>query len=204
MAFVGRVTATRGNLLRLRTTLRFIQTATDVLKMKRDRLAAELNGLLPQLSLRRKTEVQLIEVYADLKIALSTLGYSTAFSEALSVPKMKVEFNTVSIMGAIVPKITIVEKPPISSIQNLSLYKIAEKQRALIDQLLTMAQIEAGVERIAYELMKVNRKVNALEKVIIPTYLNQIRYIEDVLFDEELEDFARIKHIQAVLGRKRT
>ncbi len=204
MAFVGRITATRGTLLRLRTTLRFIQSATDVLKMKRDRIAAELNGLLPQLSHRRKAEEQLIEIYTDLKIALATLGYSTVFSEALGVPKMKVEFNIISIIGAMVPKVAITEKSPIGSIQNLSLYKVAEKQRALIDELLTMARIETSIERIAYELMKVNRKVNALEKVIIPTYLNQIRYIEDVLFDEELEDFARIKHIQSVLGRKRT
>jgi V/A-type H+-transporting ATPase subunit D len=84
------------------------------------------------------------------------------------------------------------------------LYRLAEKQLTLIDELLNVAQIEASVERIANELMKVNRKVNALEKVIIPTYLKQIRYIEDSLFDEELEDFARIKHIQTVLGREKT
>ena len=202
MAFVGRITATRGNLLRLRTTLSFIQSATDVLKMKRDRLAAELNTLLPQLSRRRKVEEQLADIYTDLKIALATLGYSAVFSEALGVSKMKVELNTISIMGAIVPKVSVKEKPSIDSIEKLSLYKVAEKQLKLIDELLTVAQIEASIERIAYELMKVNRKVNALEKVIIPTYSNQIRYIEDVLFDEELEDFARIKHIKAVLGRK--
>jgi V/A-type H+-transporting ATPase subunit D len=203
MASVGRITATRGNLLRLRTTLRFVQSATDVLKMKRDRLAAELNVLLPQLSRRRKVEEQLIEIYKDLKIALATLGYSTVFSEALGVPKMKVELNAISIMGALVPKVTATEKPRIDSIKNLSLYRVAEKQLALIDELLTEARIEASIERIAYELRKVNRRVNALEKVIIPTYLNQIRYIEDVLFDEELEDFARMKHIQALVGRER-
>ena len=174
----------------------------NVLKMKRDRLAAELNGLLHELTYRRKVEEQLVDTYNDLKIALATLGYSTVSSEALGVSKMKVELNAISIMGAIVPRIQIVQKPSIDSIENLSLHRVAEKQLALIGELLTMAQVEAGIERIAYELMKVNRKVNALEKVIIPTYLGQIRYIEDVLFDEELEDFARIKHVQTVLGRK--
>lgn len=204
MAFSDRITATRGNLLRLRTTLKFIQSATEVLKMKRDRLAAELNVLLPQLSHRRQVEERLVEIYGDLRVSLATLGYSAVLSEALGVPKMNVELQTLSIMGAPVPKVTAIEKPPISSIKNLGLYKVAEEQLALIDELLNVAQIDAGVERVAYELMRVNRKVNALEKVIIPTYLNQIRYIEDVLFDEELEDFARIKHVQSVLGRKRT
>jgi V/A-type H+-transporting ATPase subunit D len=204
MASIGKVTATRGNLLKLRSTLKFVQNAMDVLKMKRDRLAGELNKLLRELARRQIAEKRLMEIYADLKIALATLGYSAVFSEGLGVSKMKVEFNSISIMGAIVPKVTIKDKPSISSIENLSLYRLAEKQLTLIDELLSVAQIEASVERIANELMKVNRKVNALEKVIVPTYLKQIRYIEDSLFDEELEDFARIKHIQAVLGRGKT
>jgi len=204
VAFVGKITATRGNLLKLRTALKFIQSAMDVLKMKRDRLAAELNGLLHELSHRRKVEEQLMGTYTDLRVALATLGYSTVSSEALGIPKMQAEVNAISIMGAIVPRIQVKEKPSIDSIEDLGLYKVAEKQLALIDELFAMAQTEASIERIAYELMKVNRKVNALEKVVIPTYLSQIRYIEDVLFDEELEDFARIKHVQTVLGRKGT
>lgn len=204
MAFAGRITATRGDLLKLRTSLKFIQSAMNVLKMKRDRLAAELNSLLHELSHRRKVEEQLGGIFTDLKVALVTLGYSNVFSEASSVPKMKVELNTISIMGVVVPKVMAKEKPSIASIENLGLYEVAKKQVTLIDELLSVAQTEASIERIACELMKINRKVNALEKVIIPTYLNQIRYVENVLFDEELEDFARIKHVQAILGRKRS
>jgi V/A-type H+-transporting ATPase subunit D len=204
MASIDRITATRGNLLKLRTTVRFIENAMDILKMKRDRLAAELNKLLHELTRRQKAEKQLMEIYEGLKITLASLGYSAVFSEGLAVSKMKVEVNSVSIMGTIVPKLTIKEKPFISSIENISLYRIAEEQLSLIGELLNVAQIEAGVERIANELMKVNRKVNALEKVIIPTYTKQIRYIEDSLFDEELEDFARIKHVNAIRGRRKT
>lgn len=204
MAFVGRITATRGNLLRLRTSLRFVQSAMEVLKMKRDRLAAELNELLHDLTPRQKADKQLMEVYADLKVALATQGYSVVLSESLAVPKVQVELNSISIMGAIVPKITIKEKPSLSSIRNLSLHQIAERQLALFDELLHVAQIETGVERVAQELKKVNRKVNALEKVIIPDYERQIKYVENLLFDEELEEFARVKHVKEVLGRNRT
>jgi V/A-type H+-transporting ATPase subunit D len=203
MASIDRTTATRGNLLKLRTTVKFIEAAMEVLKMKRDRLAAELNKLLHELTRRQKAEKLLMEIYEDLKIALAALGYSAVFSEGLAVSKMKVEVESVSIMGAIVPKLTIKEKPSISSIENISLYRTAEKQLSLIGEFLNVAQIEASVERIANELMKVNRKVNALEKIIIPTYVKQIKYIENSLFDEELEDFARIKHINAILGRRK-
>lgn len=204
MAFISRITATRGNLLRLRTSLKFVRSAMEVLKMKRDRLAAELNERLHDLTRRQKADKQLMEIYADLKVALATLGYSAVFSESLAVPKLQVELNSISIMGAIVPKIMIKKKPSLSSIKNLSLHRVAERQLALIDELLHIAQIEASVERTAHELMKVNRKVNALEKVIIPDYERQIRYIENLLFDEELEEFARVKHVKEVLGRERT
>ncbi len=203
MAFMGRTVATRGALLKLRTAFKFVQGAMEILKMKRDRLAADLNELLKGLDRREETEQGLMEVYSDLKITLAVLGHSTVSSIASSIPKLKVELNPVSIMGVVVPKVKITQKVRTSFSGNISLYKIAETQQKLIQELLAMAQIEANIERIAYELMGINRKVNALEKIIIPSYLKQIRYIEELLFDEELEEFARIKHVKVVAERKK-
>lgn len=203
MAFIGRTTATRGNLLKLKTTFKFVQNAMEILKMKRDRLAADLNELLNELGQRTRIEQDLMMVYSELKMTIANLGYSTVSSTATSVPKMKVEVEPVSVMGALVPKVIMKEKPRKNFIQNMSLYKIAEKQQKLLEELLKVAEIEAGLERIAYELMGINRKVNALEKVIIPAYSKRIRDIENLLFDEDLEDFARIKHIKVAEERKK-
>jgi len=204
MAFIGRTTATRGTLIKLRDTLEFIQNGQEILKMKRDRLAGELNSLLGKLASREEAEKRLMEIYVDFKGALATLGYGAVSSTASSISQMKAEVNPISIMGVVVPKIMVKEKPQINSIQNISLYEVAEKLQMEIDELLDVAQIETNIERIAYELMMINRKVNALEKVIIPAYLKLIRYIEDLLFDEDLEDFARIKHFRDAAGRKKT
>jgi V/A-type H+-transporting ATPase subunit D len=204
MAFVGRTSATRGALLKLRTNLDFIQNAMEILTTKRDRLATEMNKLLNELVRREKVEGQLMDIYADLKIALATLGYSTVSFTSLSISKMKVEVNPISVMGVVVPKVVIKEKSAIGSIENINLYELAKRQQALIGELLNVAQIEASVERIAHELMAVSRKVNALEKVIIPAYAKQIKYIEDSLYDEDLEDFARIKHIKVISDRRKT
>lgn len=203
MAFVGRTTATRGALIRLRDTLEFIRNGRDILKMKRDRLAGDLNSLLGQMNRREELEKQLTDAYVDLKAVLATEGYETVSSTALSVPKIKTDVLPISIMGVVVPKITIKEKPKIDSIRDLSVYGVAEKMEKLIPELFEVAQIEANIERIAYELMMINRKVNALDKVVIPAYEKHIRYIEDLLFDEDLEDFARIKHFKIAAGRVR-
>ncbi len=203
MAFAGRTTATRGTLIRLRDTLAFIQNGKDILKMKRDRLAGELNSNLGELARREKIEKQLLEVYQDLKEAMASQGYFKVSSTATSVSKMKVQVNPISIMGVAMPKILVTEKPQINAIKDMSLHEVAEKLQGLIDELLSLAQIETIIERIAYELMMINRKVNALEKVVLPEYAKLIRYIEDSLFDEDLEEFARIKHFRDVVGRKK-
>lgn len=203
MASLGRTATTRGALLKLRTTFKFVQGATEILKMKRDRLAADLNELLNELSRRGIAEQQLMEVYTDLRTTLATIGYSKVFSQASSISKMKVEPVLISIMGVPVPKFVVTEKSGVTFLENMSIYRIAERQQSLIEEFVMIAQIEANIERIAYDLMGVNRKVNALEKIIVPSYEKQIRYIEESLFDEELEEFGRIKHLKVVAERKK-
>jgi V/A-type H+-transporting ATPase subunit D len=203
MAYLGKVTATRGNLLRLRTTYKFVENAMEVLKMKRDRLAGELTGLLSRLSERNEIEQKLMLAYADLKIALASLGYTSVSSVANSISRIEVNMTLVSIMGVTVPEVDSIHPPLTNSIENASLFKAAKQLEQLMADLLKLAQIEATVERIAYELMTLNRKVNALEKVVVPAYSEQIRYIEDLLFDEDLEDFSRFKRIKTLAGRKK-
>lgn len=203
MASLGRTAATRGTLLKLTTTFKFVQGATEILKMKRDRLAADLNELLNELSRRATAEQQLMEIYSDLKMTFAAIGYSKVSSQASSISKMKVELVPVSIMGVPLPKFDITEKPRVTFLENISLYKIAQRQQKLIEEFVMIAQIEANIERIAHDLMGINRKVNALEKIIVPSYEKQIRYIEESLFDEELEEFGRIKHIKIIAERKK-
>jgi V/A-type H+-transporting ATPase subunit D len=204
MSFTNRVTATRGSLIKLKESLELVQSGMRVLKMKRDRLADELHSLISELPRREKVEKQLMGIYKDWEVALATLGYSVVSSAAMSISRVKTKVSPISIMGLVVPKTIIEEKSKIDHIQDASLYEVAERFQTLIDELLNIAQVEASIEKIAYELMTMNRKVNALEKVIIPAYVSQIRYIEDLLFDEDLEDFVRVKHFRDVAGRKKT
>ena len=203
MAVIGRTTVTRGALIKLRADLEFIQNGTEILKIKRDRLARELNELFAKLARREELEKRLMEIYADFKRALVILGYETVSSVGLSVSKAKINLLPLSIMGVSVPKVVFEGKPRIDVIQEMSLYAVAEKLQILIEELLMLAEIEAKTERISYELMNLNRKVNALEKVIVPKYVHLIRHMEDSLFDEDLEDLNRIRHIRDILEKRK-
>lgn len=205
MTFVGgRVPSTRGALIRLRDTLTFIKKGRDVLRMKRDQLAGELNKLLAKLAIREEIEREFSEIYELAREAFASSGYNAFLNMASSIPQIKVEVRPYSVMGVIIPRIEVKEKPALSYLQSISVYRVAEKLANIIQRVFEMAEIEAGVERIAHELMMVNRKVNALEKVIIPQYERMIRYIEDRLFEEALEEFVRVKFIRDALRKRRS
>jgi V/A-type H+/Na+-transporting ATPase subunit D len=202
LAFAGRTSPTRGALVKLRTSLEFVQNALAILKLKRDRLAEELNLLLKEMARRDIVERHLMENYADFQLILALLGHSETQTVAYSAGKMKVQVLERSIVNVLIPEIRI-ETSSSTVFEDPSLYKVSENLRILIAELLDLACKEASIERIAYELTSVNRKINALEKNLIPSYQTQIKYIEDFLSDEELEDFTRIKHVKAVSRGKR-
>lgn len=204
MALSSRISVTKGALMKLQGTLEFVKSGKDILKIKRERLAGELNTLFKELAYREEVEKHLMEVYDVLKKVMESLGYAEVLSMASSISTIQTEVIPVSIMGVVVPRIIVKEKPRIESIQDMSLYDAAVKLLALVNELLKLAEIEARAERISVELMIINRKVNALEKVIIPRYEREIKYMADLLFDEDLEDLTRIKHVRNVIGIKGT
>jgi len=204
MTFVGgRVPSTKGALIRLRDTLSFIKKGKEVLQMKRDQLAGEVNKLLVKLAIRKEVEGKISDLLKEVMEILITLGTEDVSSLASSVPEISVDFRLYSVMGVVVPRITVKTQPQTNAISNLSVRKLAEKAKEVLTKMMEMAEIETGIERLALELMFTNRKVNALEKVVIPAYEEMIRYIEDRLFEQELEEFVRTKFIRDRIRERR-
>ena len=94
--------------------------------------------------------------------------------------------------------------PTVAALRDPSLNQAAKELQSLIGELFEIASIEASIERIAYELSLVSRKINAIEKMVVPTYQTNIKYIENFLSDEELEDFMRIKRVKVASREKKT
>jgi V/A-type H+/Na+-transporting ATPase subunit D len=199
---LGRVAVTRGVLLRLREQLDFTKRGKELLEMKRDNLAAETNRLLVRIKLRHEFEQRLMEAYGSLRTAYVTLGYSRLQSQAFTVKPLEAKVRLRSVMGVLVPEIVQGQKPAINSITDPSAYAAAEQLTSSIEELLSIAEAEARIESIAQELMLTNRKVNALERVILPKLLETLRYIEGRLEEETLEEFFRAKRVKAVIRRQ--
>ena len=71
-----------------------------------------------------------------------------------------------------------------------------------LEKVVRLAEIEATVKRLAGEIEKTKRRVNALNYVVLPRINNTIRYIELMLEEQEREDLFRMKRVKAMLERK--
>ncbi|MEM4251652.1 MAG: V-type ATP synthase subunit D [Candidatus Bathyarchaeia archaeon] len=199
MSAPGRAAVSRGVLLRLREQLEFTKKGQELLKMKRDHLASETNKLLSKVAARQRLDSKLMEAYESLKAAYLTLGYSGLESQASTVEKMDVRVRPKSIMGVIVPEAVIEREAKTSSVSSPSAYKAASELTGLMKELIELAEAESRIESIAYELMMTNRKVNALDRVLIPGLMELIRYVEGRLEEESLEEFFRAKRVKQVI-----
>ena len=206
MSSLSGVRPTKGYLMDLKRRIGFIERGCEFLKLKRDHLAKELSTSLDILRGRRRILLQsLQEAYRALTAAYISLGPTEVKSQAKSVRRaLELEVLPRSVMGVRYPYVKIQSKPKIEGELDITLSYAAEKVLGILEELIQLAEFEARVERIADELGKTNRKVNALENTIIPSYRQVIKFIEDKLDEESLEELVRTKLIGGVLAQRRT
>ncbi|MCL7386169.1 MAG: V-type ATP synthase subunit D [Thaumarchaeota archaeon] len=197
---------TRGFLLDLKRRLSFVQRAHDLLEMKRDQEIRELGSAIDRLrELRVVLEKRIEEVLRDLAMLQAVYGSQEIISASMLMDeRIEIEVLPRNVMGVNVPMIKIVRVPEVKGRYPLHIEGLAEKVRGLLEDLLRAAELEAFVELIAEDLRKTSIRVNALEKVIIPSYEAMIRKIGEVVEQSALEDFIRVKLVKRVLERRRT
>ena len=75
--------------------------------------------------------------------------------------------------------------------------------RRLCRTLIRVANTESRLRRIGEEIKKTARRVNALELAVIPGLGTQIRYIRQVLDQQEQEDIFRLKRVKRKIDAQR-
>ena len=199
------VRPTKGFLMEMKRRIGFIERGTEFLKLKRDHLAKELTASIDVLKGRRSQLLEkLQEAYRAVTAAYISLGPTEVRSQASSIKSgLELEILPRAVMGVRYPFIKIDKEPHVAGELDITLSEAAEKVLSILDDILQLAEYEARAERIADELGKTNRKVNALENTIIPSYRQVIKFIEDKLDEESLEELVRMKLIGGALARRR-
>ncbi|MBC8224635.1 V-type ATP synthase subunit D [Candidatus Bathyarchaeota archaeon] len=196
---------TKGFLMEMKRRIGFIEKGTEFLKLKRDHLAKELTSSIDVLKGRRSKLLEELQVaYRGVTAAYISLGPTEVRSQASALKSsLEIEVLPRSTMGVRYPFIKVDKEPQIAGELDITLSEAAEKVLGILNVIIQLAEFESRAERIADELGKTNRKVNALENTIIPSYRGIIKFIEDKLDEESLEELVRMKLIGGALARRR-
>jgi len=197
-------------LLILRRRKILAEKGRDLLEEKRDALIMEFRDVLEKMyKIREEVNESIREAFKELSEVKMLMGPLMLEEIASNIPQtLGLEVKMRNIMGVRVPLLKFKEKQN----EGLMLYSFVDtsskldttikKFRKALRNILRLAEIEGAVRRLAEEIKKTKRRVNALKYVIVPKIENTIRYIEFYLEEMEREDFFRLKRIKSLLEKK--
>jgi len=204
-AYGVRIMPTRGFYLEFKKKVKYIEEGYKLLEMKRDELTRELRENLNQLKIvRRECDKRIADVFEEFRKLYAILGESTINAQAAIIPKeLDVHILPKSIMGVHVPFLKLKKEPKIEDKISPILMGIARKYKELLKILIKLSEMEIRIEVISDDLERTNRMVNALEKIVIPEMKQTLKYIEDLLDEDMLEEFTRIKLVRDIILERR-
>ncbi len=202
------IAPTRSNLLQRRDQLKLAGRGADLLKRKRDALIGEFFDLVKtSLAARRKLQEASREAYFALFLANAWDGPASVESLALASDSgLEIEIKVENLFGVKVPQVqppTFSTEVPFSPVgAGARTLDAASEFRKLTEAIVEVAATETRLRRIGEEIKKTNRRVNALEQLVIPGINAQIRQIRSVLDQRALEEVTVLKRIKAKLEAK--
>jgi V-type H+-transporting ATPase subunit D len=175
----------------------------ELLKKKSDALKARFRALLKQI---KDAKEELAEIMPTAYISLASAYYSAGkFGEELQheikKPSYKVAAAQENVAGVILPTYK-PEKVEGDTLEGFGLSgggRQVEKAKDVFGELLTrlvkLASLQTSFTALNEALKITNRRVNALEHVVIPRMENTCKYIIRELDELEREDFFRLKKV---------
>lgn len=202
---------TRMELLQLRKRAVLAERGHRLLKEKRDALISEFLNIAGNVrAIRDAAQQQLAAAYADMLQAQAVMGVGVVREVSWNTGQdLQVRMKSRNIMGVTVPIIES-DKAERSLIRrgygfadtSAKLDEAAKKMEQAIEAIVRLAEVEETVRRLALEVEKTKRRVNALEYIVVPRLRATVKYIRMRLDEIERESFTRLKKIKAVLNER--
>ena len=205
------IRATRAELLAKKKQIMLARQGRDLLKEKRNALLKELMRTAEQV-VRDSDELELSvgESVAALALAEALDGPEAVQSAALAARgQVSLSVNVSNIMGVMTPVIeqkSVVRGPldrgySLTSVSS-RIEAVAEAFENQLDLIIELAASEMRLRRLAEEIGRTTRRVNALDNILIPRLKVQHNYIQMVLEERERGDLFRLKRVKMKLERR--
>ncbi|MEM1995284.1 MAG: V-type ATP synthase subunit D [Nitrososphaerales archaeon] len=210
VSFGRKFLPTKIELIRIKRSLSVARSVYKILEDKREVLLKRLDELIEQAgAAREELWGPLLDAYRALFDSYLKLGSLTVESVAATIPKStEVSLTLKRIIDVTVPALQFNEKSLNLGYgfadTNSALDEAFFAMRRVLPAILKAAEIENSIFRLASELERTQRLLNALEFIIIPQYEEAVRSITSTLDEREREDFVRLKKIKKVLELRKS
>jgi len=193
---------TKNNLIKLKSFINQSKEGKKLLEQKKLILQREMDKYIKERKeLKKRGENLLKEAFESLKNANVDIGIERVADIANGIEKDdSLDIKYISVMGVEIPSVVIGEK---EQKINFGLYEATVamdeaivKFQEVKEYLVNFAQIETTITRLKASIEKVERRINALEQVIIPRDEKIAKKISDILDETEMEEFARLRIVK--------
>ncbi len=200
---MAQISPTKSKLIETKRSLQLAKEGHTLLDKKRNVLIRELMKLIDEAKeVQTKVETLFAEAYKALIEANLYFGIENVEEVGLGVDEFEsLEIRLRSVMGVEVPEIGNLEFKPALSYGFVRTNSKVDTARRKFSEVLILtaklAEVETGVYRLATEIKRTQRRVNALEYVLIPQYEEIVKFIESYLEETERDDFFRMKRLKS-------
>ena len=201
------IAPTRSNLMKVKEELAFSRLGYELLDQKRSILVSELLTLVDQaVDYQNRVEKALLEAHQALQDAIMHLGRLRLGNLAGAVGiTSEIELGRRRVMGVSLPRVHTSyegEGPFFSPEGTSMLSEVAlERYRDALTLMGQMAELKVSIMRLSREVKKTIRKVNALEKLVIPDKEDTMRYLVSRIEESERESFILLKSVKDRMER---
>lgn len=206
------ISCTRMDLLAHKAQIGLAKQGRDLLEQKRTALMKEFLRLADTV-LERSENLQQAATEARQLLARSEAmaGTQALQSAALaSRSELPLEVSLTNVMGVKVPHIE--QKRVSRSLlgrgysvvgTSIAIDEASSAFEAEVDALIQLAESELRLNRLASEIRRTSRRLNALDHLLIPRLEAELNFIQSALDEYERADHFRLKLVKRVLEKKR-
>jgi len=204
-----KVAPTKSNLLKIKDELSFARQGYELLDQKRNILVLELLNLVDQTeAFQKQIEETLNLAYHSLEETTLRMGWrkTASLSGAVNV-SAGIKLSQRKVMGVSLPVVDtdFTDREPHFSPVGTSVYvdETVEHFKEALKQMGHLAELKVSISRLALEVKKTIRKVNALEKIAIPELNETLAMIRNRLEEQERENLMLLKSVKSRLEKRR-
>ncbi|EME78367.1 uncharacterized protein MYCFIDRAFT_64329 [Pseudocercospora fijiensis CIRAD86] len=203
---------TRQSLAQMKSKLKGAQIGHDLLKRKSEALTKRFREITRRIDEAKRKMGRVMQIaafsLAEVTYAVGNTGFAYQIVESARQAKFRVRTKQENVSGVFLPTFESFQQEGVSEYAMTGLgkggqqvQKCRETYTRAVETLVELASLQTAFVILDEVIKIVNRRVNAIEHVIIPRTERTIKYINSELDEMDREEFFRLKKVKGLKER---